>query len=356
MDAIHAENSVVHFGQKAYQELNAHLERINYSKVFIIVDTNTHENCLPRFLSQTNISSDDLEIIEFPAGEDQKTIETCYQIWMALSEIGADRKSLIINLGGGVVTDLGGFVACTFKRGIAYINVPTSLLAMVDASVGGKTGVDLGSLKNQVGVIANGEMVIIDHHFLETLPAEQMRSGLSEMLKHGLIADRLYWNNLKQINQLLADDLLKLIYESVLIKNNIVKTDPKEDGLRKSLNFGHTLGHAIESYHLESEHKKSLLHGEAIAIGMILEAYISKELLNLPQADLDDIKEHFMSVFPTETFNREDILEIINLLKHDKKNSHGIVKFALIESIGTPKLDCEVDELLIHKAFEYYQT
>jgi len=356
MDSIYTENSVVHFGQKGYDELNAHLTGMNYSKVFIVVDTNTHENCLPRLLSFLNIPSKNLEIIEFPDGEAQKTIDTCYQVWMALSELGADRKSLIINLGGGVVTDLGGFVACTFKRGINYINIPTSLLAMVDASVGGKTGVDLGNLKNQIGVIANGQMVVIDPAYLETLPTEQMRSGLAEMLKHGLIADHQYWNQLKQLKQLFEKDLLSLIHKSVLIKNTIVTEDPKENGLRKSLNFGHTLGHAIESYYLDSEDKERLLHGEAIAIGMVLEAYISKELYNLAESDLEDIKAHFLSVYPAVTFSKKDIHNIIALLKHDKKNSHGIVKFALLESMGIPRIDCAVNTSLIHEAFHYYHS
>src|SRR5690606_29396368 len=205
----------------------------------------------------------EFEILEIDAGETHKNIDTCMGVWEALSELEADRKSLLINLGGGVVTDLGGFVACTFKRGIDYVNIPTSLLSMVDASIGGKTGVDLGLLKNQIGVISNPELVLIDVTFLETLPTNQLRSGFAEMLKHGLIQDINYWNQLIALSELYTDDLEQLIYESVIIKKQVVEQDPNEDGLRKTLNFGHTLGHAIESYSLDDKDLKPLLHGEA---------------------------------------------------------------------------------------------
>ncbi|MCL4152909.1 UNVERIFIED_CONTAM: hypothetical protein GTU68_035655, partial [Idotea baltica] len=216
------------------------------------------------------------EIIEIESGEINKTIETCVGVWEALSELGADRKSILINLGGGVLTDLGGFVASTFKRGIAFINVPTTLLSMVDASVGGKTGVDLGSLKNQVGVINQPVMVLVIPDFLDTLEERQLESGFAEMLKHGLIKDRQYWDDLKMVSTLseMKDHILK----SVEIKNEVVLIDPTEQGLRKILNYGHTLGHAIESYFLASQEKSTLLHGEAIAIGMITEGYLSHRL------------------------------------------------------------------------------
>ncbi|MEM1002224.1 MAG: 3-dehydroquinate synthase [Bacteroidota bacterium] len=356
MDSIFSKDSVVHFGAKAYQVLNEHLENSNYSRVFVIVDSNTHENCLSIFLSEVQIDSNNLEIIEFEAGEEHKTIETCYQIWLALSDLGADRKSLIINLGGGVVTDLGGFVACTFKRGISYVNVPTSLLAMVDASVGGKTGIDLGALKNQVGIISEGIMVLVDDQYLNTLPKEQMRSGLAEMLKHGLISDRNYWNTLRHLKELHSEDLLGLIHRSVQIKNSVVSQDPLEHGIRKSLNFGHTLGHAIESYHLENTNKNDLLHGEAIAIGMILEGFLSFKLNNLSESDLDEIKSHFNSTYQRISFEPEDIIAIKKLLVHDKKNSHGKIKFALLEELGKPKLDCTLEEGLIDEAFSFYQN
>jgi 3-dehydroquinate synthase len=274
MQSIQATDYPVCFNVTGYEKLNQHLKENKYSNLFIIVDSNTNEYCLPKFLPllETELT---IEIIEFEAGEPNKNIETCIQIWNVLTELGADRKTLIINLGGGVVTDLGGFVASTFKRGVDFIHIPTTLLSMVDASVGGKNGVDLGNLKNQIGVINTPKMVLIDTNYLETVPQNEMRSGLAEILKHGLIFDKAYWEKFLDLKAIDFADFDELIYRSVEIKNEIVTQDPTEKNIRKSLNFGHTLGHAIESYFLENENKTTLLHGEAIAVGMILESYIS---------------------------------------------------------------------------------
>lgn len=354
MTSITTDAYAVHFNQTGYNQLNNYLRDNHFSKLFIIVDTNTHQHCLPLFMSklETNL---DCEIIEIDPGEAHKNIDTCVGVWNVLSELGADRKSLIINVGGGVVTDLGGFVACTFKRGLKYINVPTSLLAMVDASVGGKTGVDLGALKNQVGVISSGDMVIVDTSFLDSLPQNHLKSGLAEMLKHGLIYDTSYWNEFLDLNSLTLDHLDALIHQSVEIKNTIVTEDPNEQGLRKTLNFGHTLGHAIESYFLSQTDKEELLHGEAIAIGMIMETYISSELLGFPKDDLETIKETFLKIFKRVTIEAADHDAIIDLLKYDKKNEHGNINFVLLEKIGAPKIDCLVENELLIKAFEYYR-
>ena len=319
------------------------------------MDTNTHTHCLPKFLS--NIDFDmTLEIIEMEAGEIHKTLDTCTQIWHSLSDLDGDRKSLIINLGGGVVTDLGGFVASTFKRGVSFINVPTSLLSMVDASVGGKTGVDLGTIKNQIGVINFSDMVLIDVSFLDTLPAEEMRSGLAEMLKHGLIKDADYWNRLRNLKTLNSSDLEDLIHESVHIKNEVVKRDPNEQGERKQLNFGHTLGHAIESYCLDNDSIQTLLHGEAIAAGMIMEGYLSFKMCGLPEDKLTQIKNTFKAIYGTVVLTENDKSSIVELLKYDKKNSHGQVKYALLESIGSCKVDVLVNDELIDEAFSYYAS
>lgn len=353
MTSITTDAYAVHFNATGYEKLNNYLKDNSFSKLFIIVDTNTHLHCLPHFMS--NLETDlECEIIEIEAGEAHKNIDTCVGVWNALSELGADRKSLIINVGGGVVTDLGGFIACTFKRGLKYINVPTSLLAMVDASVGGKTGIDLGALKNQIGVISSGDLVIVDTGFLDTLPQNHLKSGLAEMLKHGLIFDRLYWNKFLDLNSLTLDDLDDLIHQSVEIKNTIVTKDPNEHGLRKTLNFGHTLGHAIESYFLTATDREELLHGEAIAIGMIMEAYISSELLGFPKDDLKIIKETFLNIFDKVTIETSDHDAIIDLLKYDKKNEHGNINFVLLEDIAVPKIDCLVENDLLIKAFGYY--
>ena len=355
MTSITTDSYAVHFNATGYEELNNYLKDNRFSKIFIIVDNNTHDHCLPHFMSKLETDLD-CEIIEIEAGEVNKNIDTCVGVWNALSELGADRKSLIINVGGGVVTDLGGFVACTFKRGLKYINVPTSLLAMVDASVGGKTGVDLGALKNQVGVISSGDMVLVDTSFLDTLPQNQLKSGLAEMLKHGLIYDPLYWNKFLDLSNLSLIDLDDLIHASVQIKNTIVTADPYEHGLRKTLNFGHTLGHAVESYYLSETDKEQLLHGEAIAIGMIMETYISAELLGFPKVEMEIIKETFLKIFNKVSIDASDYDAIIELLKYDKKNEHGNINFVLLENIGVPKIDCLVENDLLIKAFEYYNS
>ncbi|MFD0836276.1 3-dehydroquinate synthase [Mariniflexile aquimaris] len=355
MNSIEANNCTIHFNENCYTALNQHLKSRNFSKVFILVDENTHQLCLPRFLEQLETSAA-IEIIEIESGEINKNIDTCVGVWNTLSELNADRKSLLINIGGGVITDLGGFVACTFKRGIAYVNVPTTLLSMVDASVGGKTGVDLGHLKNQIGVISNPDMVLIDTQFLSTLAQNQMRSGLAEMLKHGLISDLKYWNKFQDLSKLSLDDLDALIYESVLIKKNVVDIDPFEDGLRKTLNFGHTLGHAIESYFLSHPDKKTLLHGEAIVIGMILACYISTVLTGFPKETTQNIKQLFIDYYGKETIDEADYQPIMDLLKYDKKNNHGNINFVLLEAIGTPKIDCLVDDAIILDAFEFYAS
>lgn len=355
MDSINANDSIIHFNNKCYTSLNQHVKENNFSKIFILVDENTHQYCLSKFLEklETNIA---IEIIEIESGEINKTIDTCIGVWNTLSELDADRKSLMINIGGGVITDLGGFVACTFKRGISYINVPTTLLSMVDASVGGKTGVDLGHLKNQIGVISNPDLVLIDTQFLDTLPKDQMRSGLAEMLKHGLITGESYWNKFTDLSKLNLDDLDELIHESVIIKRNVVEEDPFENGLRKTLNFGHTLGHAIESYFLSNPNKITLLHGEAIAIGMILASYISTELIGFPKETTNSIKKLFLSYYDKVNIEKSDYPNIIELLKYDKKNNHGNINFVLLEAIGKCKIDCLVDNDLIIEAFKYYDA
>ncbi|MEB8329190.1 3-dehydroquinate synthase [Flavobacteriaceae bacterium KMM 6897] len=353
MKSITSDSYSVHFNKNAYQVLNMHLEDANYSKIFILVDENTHNLCLPQFMAE--IEGDyQYEIIEIESGEIHKNLETCTQVWEAMSELDADRKSLMINLGGGVITDMGGFIASCFKRGIHFINVPTTLLSMVDASVGGKTGIDLGPLKNQIGVINQPQMVLVMTEFLNTLEERQLQSGFAEMLKHGLIKDKKYWEELTMLSNF--DDMDEFIYNSVLIKNGVVLQDPTEQNIRKILNFGHTLGHAIESYFLESTTNETLLHGEAIAIGMIMEAFLSKELTGLSQRELEDIKVTFLNRYKKIAFTEEDIQAILGLMKFDKKNSHGNINFVLLKSIGNPVIDIKIANDLYIKAFDYYKV
>ncbi len=355
MEKILNEKGLVFKNEIAWEVFSKYLSNLKPSKVFIIDDENTKSHCLP-FLLKKHESIVTSEIITIPAGEEFKNIATCLYVWETLSEKGAERNSLIINLGGGVVTDLGGFIASTFMRGIPFINIPTSLLAMVDASVGGKNGVDLGHKKNQIGIINLPEMVVLDTEFLKTLPDEQLISGLAEMLKHGLIHSEVYWNRIKSIDISKKLEFEELIWDSIEIKKEIVTKDPYEKDLRKTLNYGHTLGHAIESYFLENSDKKSLLHGEAIAVGMILATHISNATFNFPRETLHEVTTTILRHFPKQTFTQNDIAAIINLLAFDKKNRNGKVLFVLLEDIGLHKSDCEVNSELIYRAFEYYKN
>lgn len=353
MQTITANNYSIYFDLKGYETLAEMLIPSQYSKIFILVDENTSQYCLPHLLN--NLATEiEIEIIELEVGEIHKNIATCNEVWGAMSELGGDKKSVLINLGVGVISDLGGFVACTFKRGIDFINIPTTLLSMVDASIGGKNGVDLGNLKNQIGIIREPKAVVVDTQFLKTLPQNEMRSGLAEMLKHGLIFDQEYWNKFKNLKDLNTEDLDDLIYQSIQIKNTIVCEDLTENGIRKALNFGHTLGHAIESYFLEHENKTSLLHGEAIAIGMILESYIAKEKDLLTNEEYQEIKYIISDIFEPIEFSQSDIQKIIELLIFDKKNEFGKVQFALLNGIGKTKINQESNNELIYNAFNDY--
>jgi 3-dehydroquinate synthase len=354
MQSIKANGYSVIFNEEGYKELNKLISENNYYILFIIVDSITNEVCLPKFLPLIETESP-IEIIEFETGESNKNIDTCIQIWNVLTELGADRKSLIINLGGGVVSDLGGFIASTFKRGVDFINIPTTLLAMVDASIGGKTGIDLGSLKNQIGVINNPKLVVIDSEYLSTLPQMEMRSGLAEMLKHGLIYDASYWKQFLDLSKLDFADFDSIIYNSIKIKNEIVMQDPYEKEIRKALNFGHTLGHAIESFFMDNPTKKNLLHGEAIAIGMILESYISLTKKLISGEEYLEIKSTLKSIFEDVIFEQNDIQSIVNLLIHDKKNENGKIKFVLLNGIGKFTINQEVENEIIISTFEDYK-
>lgn len=350
MEPVRSQHYEVHVGALAQAALNQHIAKNAYSKIFVLVDGNTKEHCLPPLLEKLEFSFD--AQLQIPFGEEHKNIQTCLRVWEELSRGEADRKSLLVNLGGGVLTDLGGFVASTYMRGIDFINIPTTLLSMVDASVGGKTGVDLGPLKNQIGLINQPELVLVFPEFLDTLDPRELVSGYAEMLKHGLILDAQYWAELREVGAFTRD---VAIQRSIALKNDVVLKDPREMGLRKILNFGHTLGHAIESHCLERPERKALLHGEAIAIGMILEAYLSHILTGLSRLAMDEIKATFLRHFEKVEFSPQDIQAILKLLKHDKKNSHGDINFVLLRAIGEAVTDVKVPGELFQKAFDYYR-
>jgi 3-dehydroquinate synthase len=350
MKSIQAETYPVHFQGIAYKKISDLIKTKDYSNLFVLVDENTFEHCYPKFIKNLDTQKR-IEVIEIKSGEINKNIETCIEVWNAITELGGDRKSLLITLGGGVITDLGGFVASCFKRGIDFVNIPTTLLSMVDASVGGKTGVDLGVLKNQIGLFANPEMVIVDTDYLTTVSDREIKSGTAEIIKYGITYDVKLFNEIGHNKVLKINDL---IFRSIEIKNNVVLKDPKEQNIRKILNFGHTLGHAIESFYLESDDKESLTHGEAIAIGMVCESYISSKLLEFSFEKVNEIKEVILSIYNKTTLLTEDFSRIMELLKHDKKNTNGQVNFVLLKDYEDYKLDCKVSNELIIESMEFY--
>lgn len=350
MKEIKSKNYSIYFNNNRYNKLFDFIKSENYSKIFIHLDSNTKNLCLDVFLNQ--IDKIVYQTLVSKAGEQHKNIKSCLSLWNSLSKLKADRKSLIINLGGGVVCDMGGFIASTFKRGVDYINIPTTLLSMVDASVGSKTGIDLGVLKNQIGTFYDPKMVIVDTLYLDTLNENELISGYAEIFKHSIISSSKIFNKLISANTSIDFKNLQTIRNSIKIKNEIVLLDKKENKERKALNFGHTLGHAIESYFLKS--KNRLLHGEAIAIGIVLASHISSKLFGFSSKKLNNIKSHILSIYNKVLFDKNDIDKITKLLVHDKKNSHGKINFVLIKDIGKPVYDIEVDNNLILKAFKYY--
>jgi 3-dehydroquinate synthase len=302
-----------------------------HSKKVIIVDENTNEFCLEYLL--TSITGlEYAEVMMLPAGEENKVLEICFQVWEALTEYGIGRKDLIINLGGGVVTDTGGFIAAVFKRGVPFLHIPTSLLGMVDAAIGGKTGIDLGPYKNQLGTFSMPEMTIVDTAFLGTLPQEEVLNGFAEMVKHALIADIELWNAFLQLERIEANELMPFIEKSAAIKMQIVTEDPTEAGQRKLLNFGHTVGHALEGCFLSTE--TPISHGLAVVLGMIAEVHLSVELGYLSSHDQELIVSSLIKWFPLINIPVFENEQVIQLMKNDKKNSENKIKAALLKKTG----------------------
>jgi 3-dehydroquinate synthase len=305
------------------------------------VDENTRACCLPLLLQAAPVLNNAF-IIEIPAGESLKNLATCEVIWKELLKQHIDRNALLINLGGGVITDMGGFVALAYKRGIHFIQIPTTLLSMVDASAGGKTGIDFKGYKNAIGFFSEAEKVFIYPDFLKTLPDEELLSGYAEVVKHALISDADVWKKLQQQNPLEIKDWLSVIQHSVSVKQNIVQHDYKEQGLRKVLNFGHTIGHAIESYSLKK--KKPILHGHAVALGIVAESYLSMIKCNLPPGDFAEINSYLLQHYGKYCSVKLSYKSLKKYLLNDKKNSDGNIMFSLIEEIGKPVFNITCSE------------
>lgn len=329
------------------QSLRAYLSEQQTRQIAVLVDENTKAQCLPiiKELLPKHL------LIEIPSGEINKNVSTCTFIWSKLTEANFNRHALFINLGGGVIGDMGGFCASTYKRGIDFINIPTTLLAAVDANVGGKLGIDFDGFKNHIGLFRDPKAVFVDPVFLNTLPKEELRSGFAEVIKHGLIADAKYFQALKN-NGLAQNDWRSIIEHSIVIKEAVVKEDPEEKGLRKVLNFGHTIGHAIESHYLDTP--QQLLHGEAIAIGMVCEAYLSKKLLNLSEEDLNKISDFILKIYPDLSIEKSDFTSFISLMHQDKKNSNGMLNHSLLYEIGVATPDIIVDEKQVLDALYFF--
>jgi len=330
-------------------QLNVKLKVDRHSLIYILVDENSKLHCLPLLIKELNLKEAPV-IIEIKSGEENKTINTCLNIWDKLSQLNADRKSLLMNLGGGVLCDMGGFAASTYKRGIEYVNIPTTLLAMVDASIGGKTGFNLDIYKNQIGLFSRPYAVFIYPYFLNTLPHNELINGYAEIIKHALIKDFRYWN---EINNNHFQNLKYLIEKSIDIKSEIVALDPYESDLRKILNFGHTVGHALEM--LSSKiFDKFIGHGEAVAIGLICESFISYRISGLSEEELEEIVNLIKSIFPLLIIDKKHYQKIFNLMVFDKKNVNNKIKMVLLNKIGKAIFDIEVKKEIIFEAFDYY--
>lgn len=349
MQTIELDDYNIHVGD-IWKTLNSFLDISNYSKHIIIVDENTKRYCLPGFLEKTDLK--EIEIIEIQSGEQHKNIHTCTFIWKKMIESNTDRKALVIPLGGGVIGDMGGFCAATYKRGLDFIQVPTTLLSNVDSSIGSKLGIDFAEIKNSIGLFKNPKAVFINPDFLKTLPDREIRSGFAEIIKHCLIADVDLWNEIKGIQKLEEVDWTALMIPSLKIKREVVNTDPFEQNIRKALNFGHTIGHAIESHALKSS--MPLTHGESIAIGMICECYLSNQNNDLDSESTELISKFILNIYGKYSLKSEYFSELIRLMKNDKKNVGSKINFTILKEIGVAEINQTFEEELVIESLSYY--
>jgi 3-dehydroquinate synthase len=333
-----------------WTSLRAFLAEKKYSKIFVLTDENTQKHCLP--LLSEGISGEKLHVLTIQSGELNKNIRTCEAVWQQMMRAGADRKSVLINLGGGVIGDLGGFCAGTYYRGISFIQIPTTLLSQVDSSIGGKLGIDFDHVKNSVGIFKNPDAVFISSEFLQTLSLREVRSGFAEMIKHALICSAPQWKTMSQIHDLKNVNWVELIAPSLMVKKRVVVKDPFEMNVRKSLNFGHTIGHAVESFFLEKEN--ALLHGEAIAIGMVCEAYLSYKKTGLSRSELDKITHFMVKTYGKQQLPPEHFGSMIAVMAKDKKNEGATINCTFLKKIGNFVINCTVTQEEVVESLYFY--
>ena len=339
--------------QSLNRDLTAAISECGHDNLFILTDEKTAQACLPviqRYRCLRNARH-----ITVPQGDTNKDLQSLTTIWQYLSENGATRHSLLINLGGGMITDLGGFAAATFKRGIDIINIPTTLLAMVDASVGGKTGINFNGLKNEVGAFCDARYVLLSTTFLKTLDSENLRSGYAEMLKHGLISTTERWAELVNYNLAQPDlaQLQHMVGQSVAVKQDIVAQDPHEHGIRKALNLGHTIGHAFESYAMQQG--RPILHGYAVAYGIICELYLSAVKTAFPTDRMRQTVNFIRENYGQMNITCDDYPALLDLMRHDKKNTAGTINFTLLSDIGDIRINQTATEEEIKEALDFYR-
>ena len=333
-------------------ELTEAIAECEHDRIFVLVDETTNKLCWS--LVKDYLCLKDAQTIVIGATDRRKNLDTLVHVWESLQQGKATRHSLLINLGGGMVTDLGGFAASTYKRGINFINVPTTLLAMVDASVGGKTGINFGGLKNEIGVFNDAEFVLLDTNWLRTLDEANIRSGYAEMLKHGLIADETMWAELINFN-LAQPNLLQLasmLNKSVRIKERIVTEDPHEKGIRKALNLGHTFGHAFESWAMK---RQPILHGYAVAFGLIAELYLATTQTDFPTERMRQTVNFIRAYYGSLPITCNDYPELIELMHHDKKNRGNEINVTLLGGIGDIRIDQTITEEDIKEALDFFR-
>ena len=322
-----------------------------HDRVFVLTDDTTHECCLPKVAAL--LAQYDAVPITIAHGDQHKTLAALGDVWTALQQGGATRHSLLINLGGGMITDLGGFAAATFKRGINFINIPTTLLAMVDAAVGGKTGINFNGLKNEIGAFAESRAVVISTELLRTLDSENLLSGYAEMIKHALLSSEEMLARHLNFSWQEPDfqELQEMVRESVSLKQRIVTEDPREQGIRKALNLGHTFGHAFESFALATP--TPLLHGHAVALGLICELWLSAALAGFPTERMRQTVRYIRDHYAPLPFSCNDYERLYALMRHDKKNAGDHINFTLLESVGNCRIDCHIEKDLIFEAFDF---